>query len=168
MNKFFANASISPFIGQIPVMSCCDASDIRVEAWGDDSFHSYADDDHLSEVEARRYASIIVEAGDKADNARPYEYDADEIFVHNVTSQSEGVGGEVSFSITLASLYTVFNSDFLIANNITCIVNMAGCSALCGAAMYYMCDLDRDSEDMEGVKKRCGYNIKKLVDDGEE
>ena len=73
------------------------------------------------------------------------------------------MGGDVSFSITLASLYTVFNSDFLSANNITCIVNMAGCSA-----WYYSCDLDRYPEYMEGVKNRCGYNIKKLIDDGEE
>ena len=126
------------------------------------------DDDHLSEADVRMYVPIIVNSVDKSGNSRPYENDADEIFVHNTSSASERTGEKVSFSLRLASLYTIFNSDFLTTNNITCIVNMAGCNASQGAAMYYNCDLAHNPKVMEGVNQLCGSNIKKLLEEGEE
>ena len=146
------------------------AAETRGEPRGDKSSYSYAADGHLSEAEARKYAPIIVEAGNKSGNSRPYENDADEIFVHNSTSACEDTAPdqETSFSITLASLYTIFNTDFLIANNITCIVNMAGCHAPHGAADYYASDFERYPKLMAPVQKLCGSNIKKLLDEGEE
>ena len=138
------------------------ADETRGEPRGDESSNFYAADDHLSETEARKYAPIIVEAGDKSGDPRPYENDADEIFVH------EDINQETWFSITLASLYTIFNPDFLITNNITCIVNMAGCNAAHGAAMYYFSDIARNAVLMERVNKLCGSNIQKLLEEGEE
>ena len=79
-----------------------------------------------------------------------------------------GPGSRRIVSITLCSLYTVFNPDFLTTNGITCIVNIAGCLAPHGAAGYYQSDCERHPELMAPVQKLCGSNIKKLLDEGAE
>ena len=140
------------------------AAETRGEPHNDDFFFSFEADEHLSTAEASRYAPIIVEAADKSSGFRPYENDADVIYVQNIMFACEE---EPSFSIRLASLYTIFNSDFLIKNDITCVVNMAGCNASYGAAMYYQNDLARYPELMEGVLQQCGSNITKLLEEGE-
>ena len=118
---------------------------------------SWAKYDLLSAEEAALYGPIIVDnaVASKDYYGRPYESDADLVFHF-------GTGMSCSFTVHLASLYTVFMPEWLKSEKVTCIVNMAGLGQQ-GLEGHYWWDLEKWPEEMENVKKLGGDMIEGLL-----
>ena len=115
----------------------------------------YAADDYLTEEQACRYAPIIASLRPETAANRRYDEDADVIYA------------DAGISVHLASLYTVFNTEYLRRECISCVVNMAGCRDDT-LGYHYRWDCECRAAHMVAVRRHCGKHIDLVLTQGED